>query len=100
MDNLLRTLGDSARRSVLTALHEGDLGTDPWLAYRDLGIESVPPDVRTVLHHVHLPHLDEAGFIDWDRERRRITYGPRWEQIAPVVAMFIERQDDLPGEWP
>ncbi len=31
--------------------------------------------------HVHLPKLDDAGFVDWNREDSTVTRGLRFEEI-------------------
>lgn len=40
-------------------------------------------------HRIHLPKLDEYGFIDWDRETHIVTKGRRFDEIRP----FLEQLD-------
>ncbi|RLM88460.1 helix-turn-helix transcriptional regulator [Haloarcula sp. Atlit-7R] len=56
--------------------------------------------VKTGLHHVHLPKLADAGFIDWDRDSGTITRGPRFEEIEPLLKLMHDHQDELPEDWP
>ncbi|WP_199722333.1 helix-turn-helix transcriptional regulator [Haloarcula sp. Atlit-120R] len=56
--------------------------------------------VKTGLHHVHLPKLADAGFIDWDRDSGTITRGPRLEEIEPLLKLMHDHQDELPEDWP
>lgn len=35
--------------------------------------------------HVHLPKLDDAGFVDWNREDSTVTRGLRFEEILAVL---------------
>ena len=50
-----------------------------------------------VMAHVHLPKMDECGFIDWDREERTVTKGPRFDEIKPLLTMLIDTQHELSG---
>lgn len=52
------------------------------------------------LYHRHLPKLDEAGYIEWDRERDVIRRGPRFAEIAPLVSLMENHADELPEGWP
>ncbi|RLM89549.1 ArsR family transcriptional regulator [Haloarcula sp. Atlit-7R] len=56
--------------------------------------------VKTGLHHVHLPKLADAGFIDWDGDSGTITRGPRFEEIEPLLRLMHDHQDELPEDWP
>lgn len=48
------------------------------------------------LFHNHLPKLDEAGFIDWKRERGVVRRGPRFPEIAPLIHLSNNHQGILP----
>ncbi len=52
------------------------------------------------LHHVHLPLLEEYGFITWDRATGRVTRGPQFQKIGPLLELLAAHADELPGEWP
>jgi hypothetical protein len=52
------------------------------------------------MYHQHLPKLEEAGFINWDRDSGTITRGPRFEEIEPLIELMNNHQDELPDDWP
>lgn len=51
---------------------------------------------RILLHHAHLPKLDHAGFVTWDREAGTIARGPDWETIAPLLEVLADHAEELP----
>ncbi len=103
LDELFEILSHPVRRRILTALARANP--------RDEADESFSPDdfateddrldaFLTSLHHVHLPKLEETGFIRWDQETGTIIRGPRYDEIAPLVELMITHEDELPGDWP
>ena len=38
--------------------------------------------IERELKRVHLPLLEEAGFIEWDRESGVVSKGPRFGELA------------------
>ncbi|MFD1515538.1 DUF7344 domain-containing protein [Halomarina rubra] len=56
-------------------------------------------EVPTRLHHVHLPKLDEADFVDWNRERDVVARGERYGAVEPLVRMLAENPSKLPPGW-
>lgn len=52
------------------------------------------------LYHHHLPKLADVDFIDWDRETDTIRRGSRFDEIAPLISLMTEHQDELPEGWP
>ena len=56
--------------------------------------------IQLELPHRHLPQLDEAGFIDWDRETGRITRGEDFEEIRPLLELMDNHRAELPDGWP
>jgi len=52
------------------------------------------------MYHQHLPKLEEAGFIDYDRDSDAIMCGPRFEEIEPLIKLMNDHQDELPDDWP
>jgi len=64
-----------------------------------LGEEQVADGVLR-LHHVHLPKLEAAAFIEWNVDSQTITRGPRFDEIAPLLALLLATRDQLPADWP
>jgi hypothetical protein len=101
LDQLFEALSHPYRRRILTAIatrnpqHEDDF-TPAEFAGDDEKFEQC----LTALHHNHLPRLDEAGFIEWDREAKTIRRGPRYDEIVPLVELLIAHEDELPADWP
>lgn len=55
--------------------------------------------LRVEMHHLHLPKLEGAGFIRWERESGEIYKGPRFEEIRPLLELFEKNSDGLPEGW-
>lgn len=104
LSELFEMLSHRYRRRVLVAVAEHDPRDD------DISEESVADgqtegdetleDVVLQFHHVHLPKLEAAGFIEWDRDSGTITRGPRFEEIEPLLGLIRDRRDELPDDWP
>lgn len=85
------------RRRALSCLYAADppMRTDE-LAARcsSRKVDTKAPDhVTFALHHVHLPKLDEAGFLDYSSESRRV----RHVADSAVEASVVELQETLAG---
>lgn len=82
VDDLLRLLADSCRRTLLHVLGTGPSEKPVDDVVDRVVAESVtdgrtPPDrgrIRTELHHKHLPRLDERDVVDYDPERSTVRY--------------------------
>ena len=53
----------------------------------------------TELFHIHLPKLEEMGYITWDQNTNQISKGPKWDEIAPLLQLIYNHQDELPDKW-
>lgn len=99
-DEILDALADPYRRELLVALlaenPQDDDDTDP-LDLLASGEES--DRLETQLLHVHLPKLEELGFVRWDRETNEVSKGPNWDEIAPVLELVQNHSDELPEGW-
>lgn len=60
--------------------------------------DSTDDDVLTALYHVHLPKLDDYGFVEWDRETESVRRGPVFDEVEPLVEELRNRVDDRHDE--
>lgn len=96
-------LANRYRRQLLLAMLEAnpldDDELDPLslLKQRETTADLEVTQIR--LHHVHLPKLADMGFIEWDRESGDLSKGPNWEEIAPLLQLILNHQDELPDGW-
>jgi len=96
-------LANSYRRQLLLALYDENPQDDDDLDPLDLLVEGETIEdltaTRIELTHTHLPKLADVGFIEWDRELGKLSKGPNWEEIAPLLRLMHEHRDELPDEW-
>lgn len=99
LDTAFDVLANAYRRRLLVALLEHDAGAS--VVPTDVVIENVPPEGRGVyLTHTHLPKLEDAGFIEWDREGEEVRAGPRFDEIRPLLELLDDHADELAYAWP
>jgi hypothetical protein len=95
----LETLASPYRRQLLVALTEHNPQDDD----RDpLNIETAtaePEVLESELVHKHLPKLESRGYIEWDRESKKISRGPDWDEIGPILELIHDQRDELPDGW-
>lgn len=51
------------------------------------------------LNSVHLPKLDEYGFIDWQRDEEQVVKGDRFDEIRPLLKLLQDNPEALPDDW-
>lgn len=91
-DGVVRALADGSRRRILTALRE-EKHVDPFPGDGD------EPDRALRLHHVHLPLMEEAGLVEWDRDTGVVRRGDEFETVEPVLTALDARGDALPDDY-
>lgn len=85
LDAVFEILSARRRRYVLYSLHEApegvasieDVAERVSLLERSDGDESRFAEVRTSLCHVHLPKLEDAGFVEYDSRSETVRYWPQ-----------------------
>ncbi|MHC3438307.1 DUF7344 domain-containing protein [Natrialbaceae archaeon A-gly3] len=89
-DDRFDALADRQRRRILAELleHNPRDASVVTTAERDAKRRQV------MNHHVHLPKLDDYGFIKWDRSEEVVTRGPRFEEIQPFLELIDGRQGE------
>ena len=105
LTELFEMLSHEYRRRILVAVardnpKDVDDITSESIANEHEGDDDALELIAQQLHHTHLPKLDDAGFVDWDRESGRITRGPRFGEIEPLLRLMSDHQDELPDDWP
>lgn len=101
LDDVFSALSNTPRRRVLSTLADRDPRNTAEFQSAELAIHDEEREAaRVMLHHTHLPKLERAGFIDWDRGSDTITRGPNFEDIHPVIRLLHDHRDELPDEWP
>lgn len=99
-DEALDALGDVQCRRILFALLDHEQRSDGPIDPRDVTVGNEDPERLAIrLHHVHLPKLEEYGYIDWDREANGVTEGPMFDEIRPFLRLLGDHPDELPDGW-
>ena len=98
-DEMLDALGHVQRRKLLRAL----------LTHNPQGDESVAVDENetaveeltrlVAMQHVHLPKLEDYGFITWDQDSNTVSKGPNFEEIRPLLELLADHEAELPADW-
>lgn len=92
MEQYLGLVDDPYRRSIVQTLAER--GT---LEGGEL-VDAVAPaqvsrdTARVRLYHCHLPKLDGADVIRWDRDRMRVRPGENFEEVAGLIDAIAEAE--------
>lgn len=97
-DEMLSAVANDRRRTALRVLH----GADGAVAFDTLANNVIarvrategavdPKEVRTVLHHVHLPVLDESGLIDYDTDAMEIR--PVSGDLSEAILSLFDGDD-------
>lgn len=92
LDRLFRVLGNRHRRLILMSMKEGVVETIDDVIRRD-GDETGTSKTRLI--HTHLPKLEDAGYIEWDRTRGEISRGPRFEEIEPFLELLETHSEEI-----
>lgn len=100
MDDLFKALSNVHRRRLLVAL----LNPDP-----KRGTINVPEDVhgkekeletlQLEFCHSHLPQLEEARLIRWNKDSHEVGRGPRFDEIRPLLEWMRDNADELSDDW-
>lgn len=98
LDESFDLLSDPVRRRIVTRLHDHNPREEVEFTADELAAEG--DQIELAIHHHHLPKLADAGFIDWDRDANIVTRGPRFDEIAPLIELMVNHQDELPAGWP
>jgi hypothetical protein len=101
LDDVLDILASVYRRRVLVELrdHNPQDANDTQLPADVIIADDDLATFRTQMRHVHLPKLEGAGLVEWDREANELRRGPRFEEIRPLLKLITDHADELPDDW-
>jgi hypothetical protein len=98
LDETLKLLAHPRRRRVLLTLL--DQGLEPTATEQAAVVRAHSgQELDIEMRHVHLPKLERAGLVRWDRETETVETGPHFEEVAPLVRLLHDNQHRLPGRW-
>jgi hypothetical protein len=90
VDDVFEALNDKHRRAILLGLFEsGDSGLE--VGRSSSGQSEQAALVRS---HLHLPKLDDYGFVMWHRDQNRVVRGPRFGEVEPLLDYLSDREVD------
>ena len=67
--------------------------------HEETAIQHTPTEedaLEVQLVHCHLPKLEDADVIEWDRETQTVTRGPAFAEIEPFLSLLIGNADKFP----
>lgn len=91
LDQVYKALSHPARRRLLLAIQEENPRTLEEIAAMQTWPERQKQEAIVTLHHTHLPHLANNGFIKWDPESNTVKKGPQFAELCPHLKVLRER---------
>ncbi|ESP90197.1 DUF7344 domain-containing protein [Candidatus Halobonum tyrrellensis] len=96
-DALVALLADRRRRTVVRHLAERPAESSLETLVETLSPANADPaderELRTALHHNHLPRLDEAGLVEYDAATHAVRYRPD-DRAESLLRFLAEAFDD------
>jgi hypothetical protein len=93
-DKIADALGHQTRRNILLEL----VDDNPLQPLEALATHDPREDEKLQLIHIHLPKLDDMGYVTWDREDETVVKGSNWEEIEPVVRLLSDNSERIPSD--
>lgn len=97
LDQILDHLSTRHRRLILLSLKHGGPTTETDVMLRGTDDQEA---AEVQLVHSHLPKLEDAGYITWDRDTGQISKGPHFDEIEPLLELIENHAHELPPDWP
>lgn len=83
------------RRLLMTLLAHNSQDDDQWIP-ADVVVSDEDIDRPTVsMTHIHLPKLEDMGFIEWDRDANEVRKGPQFEEVRPLLQLLDDHADEF-----
>lgn len=95
LDRLFAALSDPLRRRILLLLEVQTPEPKLELDVDGIGRSGERRERQCALRHAHLPKLDDAGYVDWKRDRGTVRRGSRFDEAVPLLEYMREHTDEL-----
>lgn len=99
LDDCLDALGHVQRRKLLRALLVHNPQDDDPTRIDPNESNDEELERLIAMKHVHLPKLEEYGFISWDRDTSEVSKGPDFDEIRPLLEVLADHEEELPEGW-
>jgi hypothetical protein len=94
VEEVFSTLAHPFRRCILTALMSKEPRWQDEFETKEFRPSDMDRRVSKIrIHHFHLPYLDDAGFIDWQRKTGMVTRGGHFEDMRSMIIAIEETLD-------
>ena len=98
-DDILAALANVQRRKLLVRLLDHNPQDDTPAVVADSEQDRDAVEQLVSMQHVHLPKLEEYGFIEWDQDTHEVRTGPNFTEIQPVLELLAAHSDEIPDDW-
>lgn len=90
LDTALGLVANQYRRRVLLALGEENpqQADDPQIPANEPIADEEWEHLQIQLQHTHLPKLEDASVIEWDRNTNHISKGPQFDALQPLLRLI------------
>ncbi|WP_262342753.1 DUF7344 domain-containing protein [Haloplanus rubicundus] len=88
VDRIMEVLSKQQRREILYRLKRDDR-LEPFQGPDALDSSEIE------LYHVHLPKLEAAGYIDWNRETGAVMKGPQYDEVETFLTLIENHADEV-----
>jgi len=99
IDDIFDALGHVQRRKLLRALLIHNPQEDDSVVID--ADESADEEFTRFMqmHHIHLPKLEDYGFITGNQKTNGVSKGPNFEEIRPMLKLLVDHEEELPDGW-
>lgn len=97
-DEVLDALSHPIRRRLLFSLYKRGQDASELPLQQVSGLAFEGENIQDKLYHVHLPKLEDKGYVRWDSDEYTITQGPEWNQIEPLLKLVYNHLNELPPQ--
>ncbi|WP_311173478.1 hypothetical protein [Halobellus ordinarius] len=88
VDRIMEVLSKQQRQVILYRLKRDDR-LQPFQGPHALDSADIE------LYHVHLPKLEAAGYIEWNRKTSEVMKGPRYDEVETFLTLIENHTDEL-----